>query len=172
MLVFLAFSLLSAGLWIAAKIEGRKLAAYVETTAEWTRFDAPVQPRSKGADLWMVPVHFTYRVGENRFSGNDMIYQSIFDERPPEIGASFRVWYDPDRPSRVVRLRGGPALDAWLFSWLTGVSAVLAVVCGTLALLRGRPPGGSDPGAAIGAGPVRSAAGPSARGRSTTGSGQ
>lgn len=139
MALFLAFALLSAGFWVAARMKERAEAAYVETTAVWTRFDAPVQVPSKGADPWKVPAHFTYLVGENRFSGTEMIYQSIFDERPPEIGASFRVWYDPDRPSQVVRLRGRAGMDAWLMAWVTGIWAALAILSGALALRQGTP---------------------------------
>jgi hypothetical protein len=135
--LLLALCVLMTGLWLAAEAKGRTQAAYVETTAEWTRFDAPVlETRGRRSDQWVVPVYFTYLVGTNRFSGNDRVVQSIFDRRSPEIGAAFTVWYDPATPSRVVLSRHGPEADAWLASRLALVCGVGALCGGLLGWVR------------------------------------
>lgn len=137
--LLLALCLLTTGLWLAAEAKGRKQMAYVETQAIWTRFDAPVRVTRGGrTHQVMVPVHFTYLVGANRFSGSDLMARPIFDRRSPRIGAEFTVWYDADAPSRVVLSRHGPRSDAWAMSRLATGSGVAALCCGLLGWSRHR----------------------------------
>jgi hypothetical protein len=138
--VFLALGLILAGAWGHAVWKERDLARYVETVATWTRFDTPVKLRwVKGGPDWVVPARFSYRVGENDFTGLEKMDLRMFERRAPKVGDRFRVWYDPEVPSDVVRSLHGPAADAWLTGWATLISVALAALCGASGLRpRGR----------------------------------
>ncbi len=142
--ILAALALLVAALWGQAALRGQKMAGFVESHGVWTRFGPPVLEQGKGSDHWMVPCFFTYQVDGNGFSGREMMHQSNFADRKPQVGQDFVVWYDPQNPSDVVRSRRKAALDAGLLRWMMLVTGGCAAGLGLLAVRAHRAGGTGD----------------------------
>jgi hypothetical protein len=136
----LAATALFGGLWVHVAGQHAVVDRHVETTATWTRFEAPTQIRcGRSCEWWVVPAAFSYQVGENAFTGRTRIMQSSFDRGGYEIGGRFRVYYDPLAPSDVVRRLERPTWEIGPLRAATILCAVLAALFGVAALRpRGR----------------------------------